>query len=366
MNGSGTKGFKSRKFGRKMTTSSKLESLAAKGDAALPADEADVIVQAQAALRSVLDPLFKNVNVCALVDFPNHVNVGDNLIWLGEKIYLKSSGIRPVYTCDLYTYDKGLLAAKIGKNPILIHGGGNFGDVWPKHENFRRKILSDFPDNPVIQMPQTIHFSSREAVQEAKRVYDSHPDFTLLARDETSLAFARNEFKCKSAACPDSAFFIGRVKRPRPVQDIVYLQRTDHEAGHGGPKKESVDWKDGLNTWRSRLAWRMIHARMNHPAKLRGAAPVIASFFDKLAEERFEYGRKMLGRGRIVITDRLHAHILCLLMGIPHVALDNSYGKLSRYHKTWGHTSSSVLWARNFEEAENLAGRLLAGEREKK
>ena len=50
---------------------------------------------------------------------------------------------------------------------------------------------------------------------------------------------------------------------------------------------------------------------------------------------RFHRGLEILGRGRGVVTDRLHGHILSSLMGIPHVALDNSYGKLSAFMDTW-------------------------------
>jgi pyruvyl transferase EpsO len=37
----------------------------------------------------------------------------------------------------------------------------------------------------------------------------------------------------------------------------------------------------------------------------------------------------------VVVTDRLHAHLLSLLLGIPHAVLDNSYGKLSRFLDAW-------------------------------
>ena len=40
-------------------------------------------------------------------------------------------------------------------------------------------------------------------------------------------------------------------------------------------------------------------------------------------------------RGETGVTDRLHAHILCLMMGIPNIPLDNSYGKLSTFVETW-------------------------------
>ncbi|WP_276524270.1 polysaccharide pyruvyl transferase family protein, partial [Enterobacter hormaechei] len=46
------------------------------------------------------------------------------------------------------------------------------------------------------------------------------------------------------------------------------------------------------------------------------------------ARRRVERGLRLLSRGERIVTDRLHGHILSLLLGIPHVVLDNDYGKL--------------------------------------
>ena len=39
--------------------------------------------------------------------------------------------------------------------------------------------------------------------------------------------------------------------------------------------------------------------------------------------------------GRMVLTDRLHAHILSLLLGKPRIVLDNSYGKIAKFADMW-------------------------------
>jgi len=59
------------------------------------------------------------------------------------------------------------------------------------------------------------------------------------------------------------------------------------------------------------------------------------ALFRNLAQNRLDRGVKLLSSAEFVITDRLHGHILCLLLGIPHIALDNSYGKLSGFISTW-------------------------------
>lgn len=55
-----------------------------------------------------------------------------------------------------------------------------------------------------------------------------------------------------------------------------------------------------------------------------------------------------------MITNRLHGHILLLLLGIPHILLDNSYGKISGYHSTWTSGCSLARRAGSIEEALEL------------
>jgi pyruvyl transferase EpsO len=44
---------------------------------------------------------------------------------------------------------------------------------------------------------------------------------------------------------------------------------------------------------------------------------------------------RMFARHNLVVTDRLHGHILAALMDMPTLVLDNSYGKNSRYAAVW-------------------------------
>jgi pyruvyl transferase EpsO len=39
----------------------------------------------------------------------------------------------------------------------------------------------------------------------------------------------------------------------------------------------------------------------------------------------------------IVITNRLHVHILCLLLDIPHLVFPGSYYKIKAFYDTWTH-----------------------------
>ena len=118
--------------------------------------------------------------MCALLDFPNYANVGDSAIWVGEQIFLSKLGVKPAYVCTTGNRDWNAMERAIGPDgTIIITGGGNFGDVWPKHQRLREEVLDRFPEHPVLQLPQTVHFSDRnEADRTAAKIQEAweiHP-----------------------------------------------------------------------------------------------------------------------------------------------------------------------------------------------
>src|SRR3546814_6761884 len=63
-------------------------------------------------------------------------------------------------------FDDEACRAAIGDGPILIHGGGNMGTLWPKHEAFRLHLLRTHRGHPIVQMPQSIHYADPAAAAE--------------------------------------------------------------------------------------------------------------------------------------------------------------------------------------------------------
>ena len=167
----------------------------------------------------------------ALVDFPNHSNVGDSAIWAGEMAYLRRYAPQPpAYVCSIPDFSMDELLERCPTGPIFIHGGGNFGDIWLPHQEFRNQLLERTKGRQLIQLPQSIHFSSMEKLEEVARLIEAHGAFTLFVRDQESYDLARRHFQCETILCPDMAFFIGPIPRPRrPDIDVLCLLRTDIE-----------------------------------------------------------------------------------------------------------------------------------------
>ena len=296
---------------------------------------------------------------CALVGFPDHSNVGDSAIWLGEQAFLAKLGAEIVYTCSTGTYAEGELRARLGEGMILIHGGGNLGDLWPEHQALREQVVGAFRSHRIVQLPQSIWFDDRRNVARARAVFDQHPDFTILARDAQSLELARSNFEASSLLCPDMAFALGPLDRSvGPIRDILCLLRSDKESraalGSALPADAvAVDWLEDRSSARLWLANRLSRGRVRRALdqRLPTLERVRRRVWNGLAAERVARGCALLGQGRVVVSDRLHAHILSLLLGIEHVVLDNSYGKLASFYRSWTSTSELTHWATSLEEA---------------
>lgn len=337
--------------------------------------EAPVIELLAEQIRRRLEPLAQRYSQCALVDFPNHSNVGDNAIWLGEIAWLAAAGIQVQYRCELKSYNRAALAQSLGRDGVIfIHGGGNLGDLWPRHQRLRETVIRDFPDRPIVQLPQTLHFQTRESLARTRAVFDAHPDLTLLVRDEASLDLVGNEFRAPGLLCPDMAFYLGALPRPRsPRRDIFWLRRADREASGAteapsAPGLAVADWLDDRRSLPDRarrvLRRRPVRWLSRSPQARRTIARLIDASYDWQAQRRVAFGCRLLATGSVVVTDRLHAHILSLLLGIPHVILDNNYGKLRRFCETWNTLSSPLVrWANAPAEALASARALLEGGR---
>lgn len=317
----------------------------------------EVIAKQIKKLTEVIGKLVSYGTNYALIDFPDHSNVGDSAIWIGEIKLLKAlTGHAPKYVSTVETFDYDELVRAIPQGPILIHGGGNFGDIWRKHQDFREMILTRFKNRLVVQLPQSIKFQDEAGISLCASAIAAHPNFHLLVRDEPSLMFAQRYFACDTQLVPDAAFAIQAISRPVPPRHSIFmLLRTDSERAEydRAPLEKSsgvcADWLEEPQSFyrQSRMLSRvksLLSGRWSKNSRR-------LAYYQQLANGRLDRGLRLLSSGQTVITDRLHAHILSTLLDIPHVALDNNYGKVSGYIKAWTHSYPCVKAAKTAQEA---------------
>jgi exopolysaccharide biosynthesis predicted pyruvyltransferase EpsI len=288
----------------------------------------------------------------AILDFPDIRNCGDSAIWLGELAYLaKRHGKRPAYVSRMHDFSARALARAVPDGPIFIHGGGNFGDVWGAHQDFREHVLERFPDRQVVQFPQSIHYKSAERIEASKRAIGRHKDFVLLVRDTNSLEFAETHFDCAVRLCPDMAFCIGPIQAARPEFPVLAMLRADLEKAGDSDLLDLGDTP--VEDWITESKGRVRLAKA-----LGGASALLARrpretrlrSLDAAAHNRFQRGIRQISRAQVIVTDRLHVHICSLLLGKPHAVLDNSYGKIRRFMDTFSGSTTLAYRAESLDD----------------
>jgi len=298
----------------------------------------------------------------ALLDFPNHNNVGDNAIWLGEKAALNKIGVEIIYQCDLYSYSERALRKRIGNDGIvLLHGGGNLGSVWPEHQKFREKMIESLDDLKIIQLPQSVYFNNELGRQHFGEIARRHPSLFFLVRDKVSFKIL-DELNLNVALCPDMALALGPLATiGAPKVDAVWLSRTDHEsAGHSIESTnlniEKLDWLMGEpGRYYSKFSPKItVRIRRLVQKILRSSSymrdnfwKLNANFFDRLAQRRLNRGIRILSRGKIIISDRLHGHIISTLLGKPQVLFDNHYKKVGNYRDCFEPDNEAIFYCKS-------------------
>jgi exopolysaccharide biosynthesis predicted pyruvyltransferase EpsI len=71
-----------------------------------------------------------------------------------------------------------------------------------------------------------------------------------------------------------------------------------------------------------------------------------------------EFGNLLADRGRVFVSDRLHAHVLAVLRGQPSVVLPDAFGKNRALYDSWTHGIENVHWAEDRDQALKLAREL--------
>lgn len=318
----------------------------------------------------------------ALLDAPNQRNVGDSLIWAGETAYLRRLGVDVRYVSDLRGYVPADVRAALPAGTILIHGGGNFGDLWLGHQEHRERIVRDFPGHRIVQLPQSVWFRSERRAAEADRIIGAHPDFTLLVRDTPSQARAAEVLpRVHTAFCPDMA--LGWEPQPLDppgrTRRVLVLARADQEHASGlrhvgpgwlpGLVVDRTDWRTdgpGRRRWQAaRLVATLDHQRARVSRRVPVPPPGVAhrpveAALATISAVNIAGGVRLFASARGAVVDRLHAHVMAALLGVEHVLLDNSYGKLRAVHDDYTGKFGTAHYASGLDEARELAARLWA------
>ena len=275
-----------------------------------------------------------------LLDVPYYTNIGDTLIWEGTKHFLKDIQHKCLYTASVETYKYRPLSPS---TVILMQGGGNFGDLWRRHQDLRLQIVQAYPNNKIIILPQTVFYNDKNVFEEDAKIFNSHKNLHICARDTVSLEYLQQSLTCNLLLVPDMAFYISNKllkKHSKKEGDrALFLKRNDPEfcqydfnsyITEEEAQLDTSDWPTmeqqfKTKTYLDKLLWRK---------KRIGRIPDIYADW-VFRPHQVQKGIEFVSQYKKVYTTRLHVAILSLLLGKDIVFFDNSYGKNSSFYGTW-------------------------------
>ncbi|MFC5703851.1 polysaccharide pyruvyl transferase family protein [Cohnella faecalis] len=285
------------------------------------------------------------------IDYPVHGNGGDLLIMKGTEAFFKENRIRVRARFSVLDFPDGLAVPK--DHILVLHGGGNFGDLYPAHQKLREKVVADYPGNRVVMLPQTIFYKDVREFERTAAILNRHPDVHLYVRDTLSLDMARDKFgRCGVYLSPDMAHQLWPIRgRTDPDKELLRFLRTDIEKTAGQDRLEASGTGDCLDwsTLYSRTEQRTIRVFSGVLRKGKGKLPV-GQIWSRYTDRLVKKAVDRFGHYRTVQTSRLHGHILSCLMDKPNVLIDNAYGKNASYFRTW---TQGIASARLLAEPAN-------------
>ena len=295
-------------------------------------------------------------SIIAHVNFPHYGNVGDSAIWLAEEAMIAARG--NVYKVRLPTFaaaERFFQRNGAEAVTVILPGGGSFGSLWPYEHERRLRLMERFTTATFVQMPQSIHFFDDLLLRRTQDALRKVRHFTLFVRDRASLEFARLHLKCEVQLVPDSAFFLELAMPETVNRQRIHIIRGDRE-GRATDLHTSLDryWtKDSKPIRRLTKCARWV-------SRVCPRTSLESMLYRRIADARLLKGVDLLASGQGIITDRLHAHILCVLLGIPHVIVDTEQGKIRNFLETWTGDVSYCTMVHDISRADAAMDNLLS------
>lgn len=275
-------------------------------------------------------------NRCFIFLAADYGNIGDIAITKAQKLFLEKT--LPDYEVVSIPISQTRLVLRSIKKQIkpndviTIIGGGNMGAIYPDIEALRQLVIRSFPKNRIVCFPQTLDWDkslhSKRALKRIVKVYSAHPNIHIFARESITYKKLVDLFKRHNkmtvGLVPDivmssTAKDLGASDNAQRSSILTCL-RNDKEAVLTNEQYQKLD--DVLAATKYNIIKTDTHA---------GGSGLDDAQCSKLLKDKLNQFRS----AHLVITDRLHGMILCLLSGTPCLVLPNSNHKISQTQLDW-------------------------------
>lgn len=245
-------------------------------------------------------------------------NLGDQAITIAEsQLFSKIHFVEmPCENMNSYVKHIKLIKKLIGNEAILFTGGGYLGTLWyPSAEVYVRKIIKEFPHNPIILLPNTCYYENTlwgdYEFEKSKDIYNTHNNLKVFVREAFSYELIKKCYK-NVILIPDMVMFLDESKKNVVREGVLLCLRHDLE------KSMTLDQTTTLES--------VLRAKFG---SLIVTDTVIQKKVSRIKREKeVKEKLKQFQTSELVVTDRLHGMIFAAITGTPCIVLKSKSHKL--------------------------------------
>lgn len=295
----------------------------------------EIKIHFKLALTSSNDPRwmrFANVNGIRVFVFLAgfYQNLGDMAITFAQVEFLKeiypNATIICVPSTQTYNSIKTIKQFIRDSDLITITGGGNMDEEYPSLENARLFVIKSFPNNRIVSFPQSFNYSNSlkgiKWKEKSRSVYEKHRNLTVYAREKDSLERLKRAFpRLNVELCPDIVLYLNKSINKSIRDSVLCCLRSDKEQSISGADKSQL--------------LELVYKNFGRVYEADTTDVQIEQCTEEQYENTLEKYWSLVRNCRVVLTDRLHCMIFCVITGTPCVAIDNKNRKISSVYDTW-------------------------------
>lgn len=292
-------------------------------------------------------PIFKehkkNPNMVFVVNTPIHENLGDHAIALAQMKFLSDMDIpyTEISESELYEFKKFGLLKLFNKTKIFIIGGGNLGTLWFRVETMFRDIILAAPKADILIFPSTIYYENtafgRKEFENSKKIYNKHKSLTLYARENISYEIMKNAYN-NVKLVPDMVFYLNKCEKNVARNGAVLCLRNDLERTLR-EEDEILIYKQIQHLFSDKIIKTDMYA--THKISSENRNQELTKKFDQFKS------------AKLVITDRLHCMIFCVITGTPCIVINSKSPKVKGCYE-WVKDFEYIKFADNLSDITDL------------
>lgn len=257
-------------------------------------------------------------------------NLGDMAITLAQRNFMQElyPDAKVIWISNEDTYQAIRVIKKhiSSDDLITVIGGGNMSDSYIHLETSRRHVVKSFPKNKIVLFPQTMFFGETEEGKRellvSKQVYERHSNLIMFARERDSFERMKACFpKVDIRLAPDIVLSLDKRELHTQRDGVLCCLRTDKEKNMTAEEREQI--LSSLKTKFKKVLVTDTTDVTKEECREEQIEATLEKFWNKIKVSR------------LVVTDRLHCMIFCVITGTPCIAVDNANHKLSGVYNEW-------------------------------